>query len=102
MYDEYGFSEQFLHNYNWKKTVGPLEQRPEQQFGLPEFMTWCEETDSIPILGVAVYWGTAADGADLVEYLNSPNDGTNPNGGTDWAAVRAADGFLSRCATPAA
>ncbi len=81
-----------LHNYNWKKTVGPLDKRPEQQFGLPEFMTWCEETDSIPILGVAVYWGAAADGADLVEYLNSPNDGTNPNGGTDWAAVRAADG----------
>ncbi len=80
------------HNYNWKLTVGPLEKRPNQKFGLPEFLTFCEQTDAIPILTVAVYWGTAADGADLVEYLNAPNDGKNPNGGTDWAAVRAADG----------
>lgn len=80
------------HNYNWKLTVGPLEKRPNQKFGLPEFLRFCEQTHSIPILTVAVYWGTASDAADLVEYLNSPNDGSNPNGGTDWAAVRAADG----------
>jgi alpha-L-arabinofuranosidase len=30
--------------------------------------------------------------ADWVEYANSPNDGSNPGGGTDWAAVRAANG----------
>ena len=78
------------HNYNWKFTVGPLEKRPNQKFGLPEFLTFCEQTNSIPILTIAVYWGTAADAADLVEYLNAPNDGKNPNGGTDWAAVRAA------------
>ncbi|MES2590868.1 MAG: T9SS type A sorting domain-containing protein [Bacteroidota bacterium] len=30
--------------------------------------------------------------ADWVEYCNSPNDGTNPGGGTDWAALRAANG----------
>jgi alpha-N-arabinofuranosidase len=40
--------------------------------------------------GAAV--GNAKDAADLVEYLNSPNDGSNPNDGTDWAAVRAANG----------
>ncbi|NCO39696.1 MAG: hypothetical protein COZ06_07800 [Armatimonadetes bacterium CG_4_10_14_3_um_filter_66_18] len=80
------------HNYNWKLTVGPLDKRPTQQFGLPEFLKFCEETDSVPILTVAVYWGDAADGADLVEYLNTPNDGSNPNGGTDWAGVRAGDG----------
>ena len=80
------------HNYNWKRTVGPLEKRPHQKFGLPEFLAFCEATDSIPILTIAVYWGTAADAADLVEYLNAPNDGSNPNGGTDWAAMRAADG----------
>jgi alpha-N-arabinofuranosidase len=80
------------HNYNWHNTVGPLADRPDQQWGLPEFMAWCEAIGSTPIISVAVYWGAAADGADLVEYLNSPNDATNPNGGTDWAAVRAADG----------
>jgi hypothetical protein len=28
-----------------------------------------------------------------VEYCNTPNDGRNPNGGTNWAAKRAADGY---------
>jgi len=80
------------HNYNWKLTVGPLAQRPDMQFGLPEFLAFCEATDAVPLLTIAVYWGDEQDGADLVEYLNSPNDGSNPNGGEDWAAVRAADG----------
>lgn len=37
---------------------------------------------------------TAADAADYVEYMNSPADGaaTNPNGGIDWAEVRARNG----------
>jgi hypothetical protein len=34
----------------------------------------------------------AALAADWVEYCNAPYDGSNPNGGTDWAAQRAADG----------
>jgi len=80
------------HNYNWKRAVGPLANRPLQKFGLPEFMAFCEAIDADAIITVPVYWGTAADAADLVEYLNAPNDGSNPNGGIDWAAVRAADG----------
>ncbi|MCD6361765.1 MAG: hypothetical protein J7M38_12995 [Armatimonadetes bacterium] len=80
------------HNYNWKLTVGPLDKRPTQQWGLPEFLAWCDAVGSIPVITVAVYWGGPQDGADLVEYLNAPNDGANPNGGTDWAAVRAGDG----------
>ncbi len=82
-----------VHYYNWKQTVGPLEDRPEQQFGLPEFLRFCRATDSIPVLTLSDYWGTPADAADLVEYCNAPNDGSNPNGGPDWAAVRAADGL---------
>ncbi len=34
----------------------------------------------------------AQKAADLVEYCNAPNNGSNPGGGTDWAAVRAANG----------
>lgn len=30
--------------------------------------------------------------ADWVEYANAPNDGSNPGGGVDWAAIRAANG----------
>ncbi len=34
----------------------------------------------------------ASFNADWVEYCNAPNNGSNPRGGTDWAAVRAANG----------
>ena len=78
------------HRYNWKLTVGPLEKRPRQPFGLPEFLTWCDAVGCRPILTVAEYWGEAQDGADLVEYLNAPNDGKHP-----WAAMRAGDGHPS-------
>lgn len=33
--------------------------------------------------------------ADWVEYANAPNDGSNPGGGTDWAAIRAANGHAA-------
>lgn len=80
------------HTYNWKLTVGPLSERPNMQFGLPEFMKFTEASGAVALLTLAVYWGNEQDGADIVEYLNAPNNGNNPNGGTDWAAVRAADG----------
>ncbi|MEN6644863.1 MAG: alpha-L-arabinofuranosidase C-terminal domain-containing protein [Armatimonadia bacterium] len=79
------------HNYNWKKTVGPLAERPQMLFGLPEFMRYCEDTGAQALITLSVYWGSEADAADIVEYLNLPV-GKNPNGGPDWAAVRAADG----------
>jgi len=75
----------------WKPFVGPLSERP-YKFGLPEFLRFCEETDAVPVILLDVYRSTAADAADLVEYLNSPDNGKNPNGGMDWASVRAADG----------
>jgi alpha-N-arabinofuranosidase len=75
------------HLFDWKKTVGPLESRPDQQFGLPEFMRLCADIRATPLITVAEYHGTAGDAADLVEYLNAPNDGKHP-----WAALRASDG----------
>lgn len=81
-----------VHSWDWKNSVGPQEARPQFAFGLPEFLTWCRATSAEPFLGVAAYRGNEQDAADLVEYLNSPHNGSNPNGGTDWAAVRAADG----------
>jgi len=82
------------HTLNWKETVGPADRRPKQAFGLPEFLTWCRETHSVPLIAIGAFAGTEKDAADLVEYLNAPNNGSNPNGGTDWAAVRAADGHV--------
>lgn len=75
------------HNFDWKKLIGKPESRPNNRFGLPEFLRFCEETNAIPIITLPDYSGTAQDAADLVEYLNAADDGTHP-----WAARRSADG----------
>jgi hypothetical protein len=71
-----------------------------------EFMSTVRAIGAIPLItvnhGYASYDTTDSDGsvdnaaalaANWVEYCNSPNNGTNPNGGVDWAAQRASDGF---------
>lgn len=75
------------HRFNWKKTVGPAAERDGQVFGLPEFLRNCADIGAEPLITVAEYFGNANDAADLVEYLNAPDDGRHP-----WAAKRAADG----------
>ena len=75
------------HNFNWKKLIGKPESRPNNRFGLPEFLRFCRDTGAIPLITLPDYSGTAQDAADLVEYLNAPDDGKHP-----WAARRAADG----------
>ncbi len=70
-----------------------------------QYMKLVQKLGSIPVItanyGYATYDTTDSDGtvanaaqlaADWVEYCNAPNDGSNPNGGTDWAAQRATDG----------
>jgi len=80
------------HRFVWQKSVGPLAERPNQKFGLPEFLQNRVDIGAMPIITLGDFVITPEEAADLVEYLNSPNDGKNPNGGRDWAAVRAADG----------
>lgn len=79
------------HEFNWKLSVGPVETRPNQPFGLAEFLLTAEEIGASPVITIADYWGEANDAADLVEYLNTPI-GVNPNNGIAWAAVRARQG----------
>ena len=106
--------------FYWKLSIGPLDQRPSMydhdptnwrgpaKFGLDECLRWCEARGIEPLMTIRFRWPggppaptfdepnpypqALADAVDLVEYCNSPNDGSNPNGGTDWAAVRAANG----------
>ncbi len=99
------------HDFHWKDVIGPLSGRldptPRQssfdtdlmrQFGPDEYGKLVEEMrartgESIAgSIQVNVVNGTAEDAADWVEYMNAPNDGSNPRGGTDWAARRAANG----------
>jgi len=81
------------------------------EFGFDEFMAWTAAKGVSPsdvhimvsIYDSATTWTDPIQQrqalpniiqhcADWVEYANSPNDGSNPGGGTDWAAVRAANG----------
>ena len=74
-----------------------------------EFLTLCEELNIPHKMFTAnhgyCYYDSVYDGpkpsyvsnaarlaANWVEYCNNPDDGSNPNGGTNWAAVRAGMG----------
>ncbi len=78
------------HHYDWKVTIGP--QREHFLYGLDEFMATCRILGAEPVITVSYFTGDEDDAADLVEYLNAPDDGTNPCGGTDWASLRARNG----------
>lgn len=86
------------NHYDWRDGLGPMEARPVDPtsgrnivVGSDEFGQFCEQIGAVGMITVnwALGPGTAAD---WVEYMNAPNDGSNPRGGTDWAAVRAANG----------
>ncbi|RJO61241.1 hypothetical protein C4544_03390 [candidate division WS5 bacterium] len=79
-------------NYDWKKTIGPTNQRPNFLYGLDEFLKTAEEIGSEVVYTFPYFTGTVEDAADLVEYLNAECDGKNPGGGIDWANERARNG----------
>ena len=93
------------NNFDWKQGIGPISERNPnygglgipQTFGTDEFLQYCEELGAGAILVVNVSYGgkwpgSVQSAADWVEYCNAPSDGSNPGGGTDWAALRAAHG----------
>jgi alpha-N-arabinofuranosidase len=61
-------------------------------YGFDEHMRFLEALDGEAQVMVPFAFESARDAADWVEYANAPNDGSNPGGGTDWAALRAANG----------
>ena len=95
--------------YDWKKTIGPLVDRPTHPspwnyhssdgLGLIEFMEWCEDLHMNLVL--AVYGGYSMKqehvepGKDLEPYVQDALDEIEyATGGTDtkWGAERAKDG----------
>jgi alpha-N-arabinofuranosidase len=95
--------------FDWKKTIGPLVDRPGHEspwgywssdhFGLLEFLGWCQDLHMQPVL--AVYAGYSLNGQhvtpgpDLEPYVQSALDEIEyVTGGPDtkWGAVRAEDG----------
>jgi hypothetical protein len=97
-----------IYNWNWSYTIGPVGNRIAQNlgsgipvqslvFGFDEFMDMCAVKglaySDVQIM-VNIYPSTGQNdpailAADWVEYCNAPADGSNPRGGTDWAALRA-------------
>ncbi|MES2463450.1 MAG: alpha-L-arabinofuranosidase C-terminal domain-containing protein, partial [Armatimonadota bacterium] len=97
------------NRFDWKKTLGPLDQRPGHRgpwgyrstdgMGLMEFLLWCEDMGAEPLLGV--YAGYSLGGQfvkagpeltpfvqealDEIEYVSGPVT-------TKWGAQRAKDG----------
>jgi len=80
------------HTFDWKKTIGPVEDRPQWQFGVDEFLQLCAAMETSVVWTVSYFMSTPDDTANMVEYLNAPSDGKNPRGGVDWARKRAENG----------
>jgi alpha-L-arabinofuranosidase len=99
----------FKDRFDWKKTLGPIEQRPGHMapwsyrstdgMGLLEFLHWCEDMNAKPVLGVFAGYvlrgdyveagteltGFVQDALDEIEYIiGAPN--------TKWGAQRVKDG----------
>lgn len=70
------------HNFNWKVAAGLEGKKPA--LGLLEFLNLCEETGMTPILGLSAFRGSPQEAAELVEFLNAPDDGKS-----SWAKRRA-------------
>ncbi|MGN9842217.1 arabinosylfuranosidase ArfA [Nonomuraea sp. H19] len=71
----------FVSGYRWEDTVGPREQRPVRldlawrstetnEFGLGEFMDFCAETGTEPMMAVNLGTRGVEDAVRLLEYCN--------------------------------
>jgi len=95
--------------YEWKKTIGPLVDRPTHPspwgyqssdgMGLLEFLKWCEDLHMQPVLAVYAGYSMKQEhvnpGADLEPYVQDALDEIEyVSGSTDtkWGAERAKDG----------
>ena len=86
----------FVSSYDWTDGIGPRDQRPRRpdfawksvetnQFGTDEFMVWCKELGTAPMMAVNLGTKGAEEASALLEYCNLPV-------GTYWADRRAANG----------
>jgi alpha-L-arabinofuranosidase len=87
----------FLSGYHWMDGVGPRNQRPRRRdlawmstetnrFGVNEFIEFCRDINTLPMLGVNMGTGSIEEAAALVEYCNAVP-------GTAYADMRAAHGY---------
>ncbi len=96
-------------HYEWKKTIGPLVDRPTHPtpwtyrssdgIGLLEFLTWCETLHMEPLLAVFSGYSLRQEhipaGKDLEPYVQDALDEieyVTGDASTRWGAERAKDG----------
>ena len=86
----------FVSAYDWKQGIGPKQARPRRpdfawqsietnEFGTDEFMRWCGELKTRPMLAVNLGTGSVSAAGELVEYCNM-------SGGTLWSDQRRRNG----------
>jgi alpha-N-arabinofuranosidase len=95
--------------YEWKRTIGPLVDRPTHPspwgyqstdgMGLLEFLEWCEDLKMQPVLAVYAGYSLSQEhvnpGRDLEPYVQDALDEleyVTGSADTKWGAVRARDG----------
>jgi alpha-N-arabinofuranosidase len=102
----------FNERFNWKQTIGPVEQRPGHRscwgywstdgFGLPEFLGWCQDIGMEPVLGV--FAGYTLNGAHVtngpalepyVQEALEEIEYVTGDASTKWGAQRIKDGYLN-------
>lgn len=97
------------NRFDWKKTIGPLLQRPGHPgpwgyrstdgMGLMEFLLWCEDMGAEPVLAVYAGYSLGGEfvkpGPDLAPYVQDALDEIEYVSGpitSTWGARRARDG----------
>jgi alpha-N-arabinofuranosidase len=86
----------FVSAYDWKDGIGPRQQRPRRldpawhstetnEFGLNEFMSWCQTVDIEPFLVFNLGTQGVESACQMVEYCNA-------TGGSAMADLRKAHG----------
>lgn len=87
----------FVSGYNWEDGVGPVKHRPYRlelawdstetnEFGTNEFMDWCKEVGTLPLMAVNLGTRGPDEARNLVEYCNHP-------AGTYWSDLRISHGY---------
>ena len=92
------------NTYRWQRAIGPVARRTKNVHGWNRYHTpisnaygpdeaarYMKRVDGSLVICVSMSSETPQSAADWVEYMNC-KVGENPNGGVDWAAVRARNG----------
>jgi alpha-L-arabinofuranosidase len=86
----------FVSGYNWEDGIGPVEERPTRldlawrsletnQVGVDEFLPWCRNVGSEPMMAVNLGTRGVDAARNLVEYCNIES-------GTEWSDLRRRNG----------